>query len=230
MIAGNSGSGKSTSLRNLDPTTTFVVNCGKKELTFPRARVNYRPYDKSTGKGNMINTNVFETVVAIIPLVSAKLPHIKTLVIDDFQYAMAASVMKNISIKGFDKWNELANGVWQVVDAAKNQREDLTVVFVEHLDTAYDDSGVRNTKAKTVGKLVDNLINLDGLFGMILYSEVIRNEEGKITYVFRTHTSGSDTCKTPMEMFEEDYIPNDLALVISRMNEYYGEEVEIAIR
>lgn len=230
MIAGNSGSGKSTSLRNLDPATTFVVNCGKKELTFPKARANYKAYDKATGKGNIINTNSFEAVIAIIPLVSSKLPHIRTLVIDDFQYAMAASVMKNIGIKGFEKWNELANGVWQVVDAAKNQRDNLTVVFVEHLDVTYDDSGARNTKAKTVGKLVDNLINLDGLFGMILYSEVIKNEEGKITYVFRTHTTGSDTCKTPMDMFEEDYIPNDLALVIDRMNEYYGEELEIAIQ
>lgn len=226
MIAGNSGSGKSTSLRNLDPATTFVVNCGKKDLPFPKARVDYRAFDKATGKGNMFNTNVFEHVNSIIPLIGTKLLHVKTLIIDDVQFSMAASVMKNINIKGFDKWNELAHNIWLMSEAAKAQRDDLTVVFNSHLETVYDQDGVKNTKAKTVGKLIDNVVNLDGLFTTILYSETLRNEQGKIEYVFRTHTNGSDTCKSPMGMFEEDYIPNDLAIVIDRMNEYYGQTVE----
>lgn len=230
MIAGNSGSGKSTSLRNLDPATTFLVNCGKKDLPFPKARLNYRPFDKATGKGNMISTNVFEHVNAIIPLIGNKLPNVKTLIIDDVQFAMAASVMKNIAIKGFDKWNELAHGIWLMVEAAKAQRDDLTVIFLAHLESNYDQDGIKNTKTKTVGKLIDNVINLDGLFTTILYSEANRNETGGVDYLFRTRTNGSDTCKSPMGMFEDDYIPNDLAEVLSIMNEYYGIDNEIAIQ
>lgn len=230
MIAGNSGSGKTTSFRNLDPATTFIVNCGKKDLPFPKARLNYKPFDKASGTGNMINTNVFEHVHQIMPLVSNKLPYIKTLIIDDVQFAMAASVMKNIAIKGFDKWNELAHGIWLMAEAAKAQRDDLTVVFIEHLDVNYDQDGVKNTKAKTVGKLIDNVINLDGLFTTILYSEIGRNETGGLDYLFRTRSNGGDTCKSPMGMFEDTHIPNDLNYVLDRMNEYYGVDSEIAIK
>lgn len=229
MIAGNSGSGKSSSIRTLDPSSTFIINCGRKELSFPKARLNYRPYDKASGKGNLLNTNVFDQVNAIIPFIGAKMPHIKTLVIDDMQFTMSASVMKNASEKGYEKWTELAKGVWNMSEAGKNQRDDLTVVTIEHLETNYDDMGAKWTKVKTAGKLVDNVINLDGLFATILYSEAVRNATGKIEYKFRTHTNGSDTCKSPMGMFEEDHIPNDLQLVLDRMDEYYGVNETVAL-
>lgn len=225
MIAGNTGSGKSTSLRNLDPKSTFVINCGKKDFSFPKARVNYTQFDKATLTGNVYNTDNFNQIINIISFIGTKMSHIKTLVIDDFQFSMAASVMNNINIKGFEKWNELAAGIWNTLGAGNSQREDLTVVFIEHLESDYDDSGVKQTKAKTVGKLIDKTVNLDGLFTTILYSEAIKNAEGRIDYVFRTHTNGTDTCKTPMGMFEDDYIPNDLAVVIDKMKEYYGDDI-----
>lgn len=220
MIAGNSGTGKSTSLRNLDPAETFIVNCGKKPLPFRGADKHYKEFTKDFPEGNIYNTNEFEKVIPIIKYVGEKRPEVKYLIVDDWQYSFAAYVIKRIGDKGFDKFNSLAKGIWDMVEIAKNQRDDLNIVFISHLDSNYNTDGVKETKAKTLGKMIDNTVNLDGLFTTILYSEAVKTDEG-MSYVFRTKTNGSDTCKTPMDMFSEEYIPNDLGVAIAAMREYY---------
>lgn len=220
MICGPSGSGKSTSLRNLDPAKTFIVNCGKKPLPFPGSRKNYSQLSKDNPQGNMLNSNKFEDIASSIKYVAEKRPEIQFLIIDDFQFSLAAHVLSRIADKGFDKFNALAKGVWDVVELSKNQRDDLNVVFISHTDTNYNSEGIKETKAKTLGKMLDNTVNLDGLFTVILYSEANKSDDG-IQYKFRTSTSGTDTCKSPMGMFEEEYIDNDLDLVFSQINKYY---------
>lgn len=220
MIAGNSGSGKSSSIRNLNPEETFIVNCGKKPLPIRGFTKYYTVFSKENPNGNLVNTDNFDEIPKIIEYVGTKRPEIKNLIIDDFQFSMAATIFRKISEKGYDKFNVLAKGIWDTVQFAKNQRDDLNVVFIEHLETNYNDSGVKETKAKTLGKAIDNMVTLDGLFTVILYAEIVKTDSG-YNYLFKTRSSGSDTCKTPMEMFEEDYIENDLALVIQKVREYY---------
>lgn len=152
MICGPSGSGKSTSIRNLDPTKTFIVNCGKKPLPFPGSRKNYSQLTKDNPQGNMLNSNKFEDIASSIKYVAEKRPEIQFLIIDDFQFSLAAHVLNRIADKGYDKFNALAKGVWDVVELSKNQREDLNVVFVSHTDTNYNSEGIKETKAKTLGK------------------------------------------------------------------------------
>lgn len=220
MIAGNSGSGKSTSLRNLDPEKTFIINCGKKPLPFRGGAKNYTVFSKENLNGNLLNSNKFEDLIMIIKYVGEKRPEISTLIIDDWQFAMAQFVISRFADKGFDKFNNLARGIWDTVEFAKSQRDDLTVVFMSHLDTSYNSDGVKETKTKTLGKAIDNMVNLDGLFTTILYSEAHRGEKS-MEYMFRTVTNGSDTCKSPMGMFEEEYVDNDLVEVIKTIREYY---------
>lgn len=152
MICGPSGSGKSTSIRNLDPSKTFIVNCGKKPLPFPGSRKNYSQLTKDNPQGNMLNSNKFEDIASSIKYVAEKRPEIQFLIIDDFQFSLAAHVLNRIADKGYDKFNALAKGVWDVVELSKNQREDLNVVFVSHTDTNYNSEGIKETKAKTLGK------------------------------------------------------------------------------
>lgn len=222
MICGPSGSGKSTSIRNLDPTKTFIVNCGKKPLPFPGSRKNYSQLTKDNPQGNMINSNKFEDIASSIRYVAEKRPEINYLIIDDFQFSMAAHILSKINEKGFTKFESLAKGIWDTIELSKNQREDLNVVFVSHTDTNYNSDGIKETKSKTLGKMIDNTVNLDGLFTVILYSEATKGDEG-VQYKFRTKTSGTDTCKSPMGMFDEEYIDNDLALVFDKINSYYND-------
>lgn len=221
MICGNSGSGKSSSLRNLNPEETFILNLGKKDLPFPGSRAKYKQLSKDNPNGNLLNTNNFNDIANTIKYVAEKRPEIKHLIIDDFQFSLASHILNKINDKGYAKFETLAKGVWDVVELSKNQRDDLTVVFISHTDTNYNSDGVKETKAKTIGKMIDNVINLDAMFTIILYTEVSKTEN-ELQYKFRTKTNGTDTCKSPMGMFEDEYIDNDLELVFNIINNYYN--------
>src|SRR5690606_4776984 len=112
MIAGNSGSGKSSSIRNLNPEETFIINCGKKPLPIKAFAKNYTPFNKDNPTGNLVNTDNFDEIPKIINYVGTQRPEIKNLIIDDFQFSMAATIFRKISEKGFDKFNVLAKGIW----------------------------------------------------------------------------------------------------------------------
>ena len=92
-------------------------------------------------------------------------------------------------------------------------RDDLTIFFMTHSEETTDASGKRKQKAKTIGKMVDEKLTLEGLFSIVLYGKVKKGKDGKMQYVFETQTDGANTCKSPMGMFKENDIPNDLQLV-----------------
>lgn len=220
MVAGNSGMGKTTSVRNLDPKQTFILNCGKKSLPFRGSEKLYTPLAKDNPEGNILNSNKFDDILRTIKYVGEKREEIEYLVIDDMQFAMAESVISKFSEKGFEKFNALAKAIWDTVEYANNQRDNLNIIFILHLENNYNSDGVKETKAKTLGKAIDNMVNLDGLFTTILYAEAFK-VDGDMKYIFRTKTNGTDTCKTPMGMFEDEFIENDLALAMSTIREYY---------
>ena len=208
LIVGESGSGKSTSIRNLDPKSTYIINAQNKPLPFK-------------GWAKLFGTNIFATdrsqkIASLIQQIDKEQPSIKTIIIDDFHAILTNEYMRNSGEKGFDKFVRLGKGIWDIVTAANNSRNDLKVVLMAHSDT--DVNG--KIKCKTVGKLVDEKISLEGICTIVFQSKVI---DGK--YVFLTQNDGMSIAKSPMGMFESKFIENDLSQIIKIIDAYYvGEE------
>ncbi len=218
MIIGQSGSGKSTSGENLDPKSTVWVNVLGKSLPFKGWKSNYVPMNKDNPNGNLINSSDAVKIANMIKYVSDKMPHIKTIVIDDFQHSMSLEYAERINEKGFQKFQDIFQNTYNIIKATKEAREDLYVIFLMHPETEKDANGVIRTKALTVGKAVDQYLNLESMFTIVLYTNVKKTTAGT-EYLFQTQNDGNNTCKSPKGMFDPE-IPNDLKLVINKIEEY----------
>jgi hypothetical protein len=221
LIGGESGSGKSTSIEHLDPKETFLINVKNKSLPFKGWKSKYTPFGKDNLNGNYLHTESPDAIMKTMQYVSDNMKHIKQLIIDDFQYMGAAEFMQRASEKGFDKFTSIGKNIYSVADYHNKLRDDLTVIYTNHLDETTDAYGDRKVKAKTVGKLVDNVVTLEGLFTIVLYTKVKKTKDG-MEYVFETQNNGSNTAKSPRGMFDSLEIPNDLAFVLAKANEYYN--------
>lgn len=194
LLIGQSGSGKSTSMRNFKGEEIAVVNVLGKPLPF-----------KSDIKAGKIND--YGTILKAITSTPKK-----TIVIDDANYLITNEFMAKTSIKGYDKYNEIANNYWNLINAIKNIQGGKTVYLIMHEDT--DDLG--NIKPKTIGKMLDEKCNIQGLFTICIRSMY---ENGN--YIFRLKTNGQDCVKTPFGMFEEESMDNDLKAFDTIVREYY---------
>lgn len=203
-IMGESGSGKTTSMRNLNPQTTYYVDCDKKGLSWRGWKKLYNAENK-----NYTATDDPIKVMRILEMIDKRAPHIKTLVIDTLNGIMVADEMRRIKEKGYDKWTDLAACVYYIIDTALTLRDDLAVVFTAHVQT--DDNGF--TQIKTNGKKL-NKIGLESKFPLVLLSKC---SDGR--YIFETNANSS-TAKTPMGLFDEKVIDNDISAVIDCWNEY----------
>ncbi len=224
LIVGSSGTGKSASIRTLDPSKTFIINVQGKELPFKESS-KYQLSDIKEGppkEGNMVYTDDVETINKVLKYISENRTDIENVVIDDWQYCAANEFMRRSEEKGFDKFTQIGKGIWKVPNTVRSLREDLKVFFTNHSEEAMDAVGNRYQKAKTIGKLVDDKVTLEGLFSIVLFTEVERNKEEGIKYYFLTQNTGDNTAKSPMEMFDDLKIPNDLNAVSKRIDEYYG--------
>lgn len=132
---------------------------------------------------------------------------------------MGNEAMRKALIKGYEKFSEIGQKFFLVVDKPKTMRDDLTVVFLMHLEVVDNGAGGKTEKAKTIGKMIDNTITLEGKFTVVLFAEMEQTKEGNKFY-FLTQNNGTNTCKSPEGMFKSDKIPNDLAAVIEAMREY----------
>jgi hypothetical protein len=193
LIMGESGTGKSTSIRNLK--NAGIINVYGKLLPF-------RSELKS------VNTDNCEKVIKTIQAAKSEI-----IVIDDFQGLLVTQFMGRAMEKGYDKFTEMAQGYYNVIRAVSLLPPEKRVYFLSHIER--DQYG--NEKIKTIGKMLDEKITVEGLFTIVLKTAVIDNQ-----YYFHTHNSGSDTVKSPMGMYEDDLIPNDLAEVDRVICEYYG--------
>ena len=165
--------------------------------------------------GNYFATNDWSHVVKCIEMVNKERPDITTLIIDDWQYILAYEFMRRVSEKGFDKFSELANHGWSTINACLGTRSTLTNFILAHSDV--DSTG--RSKCKTIGKMLDEKITIEGLFTTVLHSRVVDGE-----YKFQTQYDGEFLAKSPMGMFEEHLIPNDLVAVKDAVENYFNDE------
>lgn len=206
LILGESGTGKTCSLRNLDPKNTLLIQPVRKPLPF---RSTGWKEIKAKGDGNNI-------LVCADPQQIIKCMHASpfdVIVVDDWQYILASMYMAARNVKGFDKFTEIGGAGFDIAKAASELGENKRVYVLAH--TTSDEFG--NTRIKTLGKLLDDKIVVEGMFTTVLRTHV---ENGR--YLFSTQNSGSDTVKSPMGMFSEQYIENDLAAIDRVICDYYG--------
>ena len=149
--------------------------------------------------------------------VSKTRQEIKTIVVDTIGSIMVADEMRRSKEKGYDKWVDLAQCMWDIVDMAYLLRDDLTIVFIAHTQTDRDDSGYLFTRIKTSGKKLDKIC-LESKFTTVLIAKCV---EGK--YIFETHANNS-TAKTPFGLYDEPTIENDIKKVIDDLEKFESEE------
>lgn len=215
LIMGASGTGKSTSLRTLNPKTTFIISVLDKPLPFKGFKKNYVPitgWDDTDG--NYLATDDWQRVLKCISMVNKGRPEITTLVVDDMQYIIANEFMRRSSEKGYDKYNELASHYWQIVNASVACRPTLLSIFLSHNEI--DSNG--RSKVKTIGKMLDDKITVEGMFTTVLHSMTMDDE-----YKFLTQNDGVHTAKSPIDMFEEKMIDNDLLFVKTHVENYFND-------
>lgn len=205
LVLGNSGTGKSTSLRNLNPAKTLLIQCIKKPLPF-RAK-GWKTRHSLKDDGNVIQTDD----PALIEKLMRQSPH-EIVVVDDYQAVMVNELMSRSSEKGYEKFTDIGRNAWNLFTAAGALAEHRRVYILAHTQT--DEFGT--VRMKTVGKMVDQTLVPEGYFTIVLRTDVVNGQ-----YLFRTQTNGQDCCKSPIGMFPDQHIPNDLAEVDAVISEFY---------
>lgn len=221
-LGGFSGSGKSSSLKYLDPKTTFIISCTPKQLAIPGFRKNYKKFaknEKGQYEGNWYYSNNYQQVTKIMMYVSEKMPHIKTLILDDCNYLLSAELMSRALEKSFDKFTDMASHYYDMLMNAMTMRDDLYVVFISHIVNDGTDIDP-HLKLFTTGKLLDRSVNIDGLFNYLLYAEKHIGDDDTVDYKFRTKSLGNDTCRSTDGCFKDLYIDPNMQLVIDTINKF----------
>ena len=218
-IMGESGSGKTTSMQNLDPKTTFYIDADKKGLSWKGWREQY-----SKENMNYLKTDDARLILNVLKQIdkgimklkdgsSKDMKHIKTIVVDTLNGIMVADEMRRCKEKGYDKWQDLAQSVWEIVDIPLDFRDDLTVIFIAHSQTDRDDSGEIMTRIKTNGNKLGKIL-LESKMTTVLWAMQINGN-----YIFKTRADKS-TCKTPKGAFDVDEIENDIKKVLDALKDY----------
>jgi ABC-type lipoprotein export system ATPase subunit len=209
-IMGESGSGKTTAMRTLDPKETYYIDCDGKGLSWRGWRQQY-----NAARKNYIRCADQNTILSIMVGISQKRENIKNIVIDTANSIMVDDEFRRMKEKGYDKWQDIAMSVYQIVTTASALRDDMTVIVLFHTQTDVDEAtGQRFTRILTNGKKL-NKVGLEKYFTTVLLSK--RNDTG--AYIFETHSNHS-TAKTPMDAFDADEIDNDMQAVLDVLAEF----------
>lgn len=215
LIMGESGTGKSSSIEKLDSKETFIIAVTGKPLPFRGAAKRYTRFGKENPEGNYKVTDDWKNILTVIEYVDTKMPHIKTLVIDDFQYVMCNEFMRKADEKGWDKFTDIGKHAWLILEALTKCRPDLDCFILSHTET----TGEGKAKFKTIGKMLDEKITVEGLFTVVLHSLVTDKGYGFLTQYHKNYVA-----KSPRGMFE-NFIDNDLLLIKNKIYCYFNEDV-----
>ena len=220
LVIAQSGAGKSTSIEGLNPEETFIINVANKPLPFKGWKAKYPKRTKENPDGRMQSVATPAGILDAMKYISEGRPEIKVLVVDDWQYMSSFEFFNRASEKGYDKFTDIGAGITAVAKKVKDLRDDLIVYFLTHEEEGVDSRGNKKYKAKTIGKMVDEKLTLEGLFSIVLFGKLKKDDDGKVHYVFETQTDGETTCKSPRGMFADFEIPNDLGKVTQAILEY----------
>jgi len=215
QLLGIEGTGKTYSLRNLNPKETYYINCDKKSLPFRDWRNIYSEENK-----NYFKTSDANQIAAIIKGVSAKAPHIKQIVVDTVCSIMSDKVMSEMKKPGYDKWGNLAYVIYELYNLANSDeiREDLVVIFIGHVEP-YNDNSETKWRLKVYGQQL-NKLNIEGKLSYTFYTEVERAGDD-VKYMLSTQSNGYNTARTPAGIF--DYkIDNDMNFCINEIRKFEG--------
>ena len=212
-VMGESGSGKTTAMRNLDPKVTFYLDCDKKGLNWKGWKSQYNESNK-----NYWSSDKFGVVSGLLKKINTEeqFKHIKYIVIDTLNGLMVAEEMQILAMQGGDKrsaWTDLAQNGWSIVNMALEMRDDLTVIILCHSETISDDNGIIRTRIKTNGRKLEKLV-LESKMTTVVWSV---RQDGK--YKFILSADGS-TCKVPLGAFQNDECENDIMIVIKALEEF----------
>ena len=216
LIIGESGTGKSSSLKDLVPHETFIINVLDKPLPFRGYKNNYTKLNAEGTEGNYYASDDYLKIMRVIKLVNDKRTEIKNLVIDDWQYCLANEFMRRATETGFVKFTEIGQHAWLIIKALTDCREDLDCFVLSHSETEANGK----SKCKSIGKMLDDKITIEGMFTTVLHAQVLDGN-----YCFLTQNDGSHIAKSPRGMFTDKYIGNDLAFVKESMRTYYCEDI-----
>lgn len=205
VILGESGSGKTASLRNMNPADTLLIQVVKKPLPFRSKGWSY--FSPTNKTGNIFVSDDWQAISSIMRRTQRKV-----IVVDDFQYVLANEFMRRSDERGYDKFTEIAKHAWELFNVANTLADDVRVYLLSHTQT--DDQG--NVKLKTIGKMLDEKITPEGLFTIVLRTIVTDKD-----YFFSTRNNGHDTCKSPIGLFDSERVPNDLSIIDAQIANYY---------
>lgn len=220
-IVGESGTGKSTSLRNLNSETTFIISTTGKPLPFRAWKKKYTPI-KIEGKnvsGNYYVSSKWDQILKILQIIDKMMPHIKQVIIDDFQYVLSYEFVDRATEVGYTKFSELAQHAMEILRYSEKMREDCKMIFLTHSENVGDNVNPKYV-IKTVGKLLSEKVTLEGLFTYIFFTKVNEGDSGRMEYKLITNNDGSCVAKTSLGMFEDLEIDNDLDEIIKVIDAY----------
>lgn len=214
-LVGDTGCGKSHSIQFLDPKETYIISVADKEL----------PFKGSASLYNKENRNYKHLVEApeinrLLKTLSETAPHIKTIIIEDGNYIMGFNLVNKATEVGYTKFSIMAQQMVDLIQSSKKLRDDLTIVYISHQEELEDSGEIVSFKMKTAGKLIDNQIKLEGLFTVVLYA-VTETKGDKTDYFFITNRYKKYPAKSPLGMFEDLKIPNNLKVIVDKVSEYY---------
>ena len=212
MILGQSGTGKTASLRDLDPADVLLIQPVKKPLPFRSAGWTHCAKDNPHGTV-FVNDNA-ATICAAMKRTTKPI-----IVVDDFQYVLANEFMRRSDEKSYDKFTDIARHAWDILMTAGHLADNKRVYILAH--TQEDDMG--NVKAKSIGRLLDEKITIEGLLTIVMRTKVINGN-----YLFSTQNNGRDTVKTPMGMFDDEDVPNNLFEIDRIIQEFYGIDHQVS--
>jgi len=216
LAMGGTGTGKSYSMKNLDPSETFLIKVVNQPLPFAGGKQKYIKFTTANQNGNTITTDDSVIIARTMQHVSDNKPNVKTLLIDDMQYSMSNTFMRKHSSTGagsavFDLYNEIGDQAWNLFMLSMKLRDDLIVIFLSHSE----ESETGKTRFKSIGRMLDEKIVVEGLFTIVLETVF---EDDKFHFI--TQNNGRNSAKSPENMFPEKIIDNDLQMVVDCINNY----------